>query len=173
MPSGVSAILVTQTILVSALVYWAGSRTKSKASSGVTPWAIVVPSPRTMMSPLTQENAAEPHALRLRPAADTGRRSLGHGVTALRCGDPSVTGPSARSAGVLELDDDSEVGLLGDLDEEVVELVMMVGARLADGLGATAPGEVVIVCGPDDPVPDDAEILGEGLWGMADPVAGY
>ena len=44
-PSGVSASLVTQTILVSALVYWAGSRTKSKTSSGVTPRTTAVPSP--------------------------------------------------------------------------------------------------------------------------------
>ena len=36
-PSGMSASFVTHTILVSAFVYWAGSRTKSKTSSGVTP----------------------------------------------------------------------------------------------------------------------------------------
>ncbi len=33
------------------------------------------------------------------------------------------------------------------------------GDLLADGLRAAAPGEAVVVCGPDDPVPDDAEIL--------------
>ena len=49
MPSGVSASLVTQIILVSALVYCAGSSTKSKAWSGVTPMATVVPSPLTMI----------------------------------------------------------------------------------------------------------------------------
>src|SRR5205823_7656903 len=49
MPSGVSPSLVTQIILVSALVYWAGSRTKSKTSSGVTPLMMTVPSPRTPM----------------------------------------------------------------------------------------------------------------------------
>ena len=50
MPSGVSASLVTQTILVSAFVYWAGSSTKSNTSSGVTPVATAVPSPLTMAS---------------------------------------------------------------------------------------------------------------------------
>src|SRR5437763_14058474 len=49
MPSGVSPSLVTQIILVSARVYWAGSRTKSKTSSGVTPLIVIVPSPRTPM----------------------------------------------------------------------------------------------------------------------------
>src|SRR5437868_4463306 len=46
MPSAVSPSLVTHTILVSAFVYWAGSRTKSNASCGVTPRATAVPSPR-------------------------------------------------------------------------------------------------------------------------------
>src|SRR5579863_6361311 len=47
-PSATSASFVTHTILVSALVYWAGSRTKSKTSSGVTPCTTAVPSPRIM-----------------------------------------------------------------------------------------------------------------------------
>ena len=51
MPSEVSASLVTQIILVSALVYWAGSSTKSNTSSGVTPLATVVPSPRIIEIP--------------------------------------------------------------------------------------------------------------------------
>src|SRR2546421_12950587 len=46
MPSAVSPSLVTHTILVSAFVYWAGSRRKSNASCGVTPRATAVPSPR-------------------------------------------------------------------------------------------------------------------------------
>src|SRR5262249_58637667 len=50
MPSGVSPSFVTHTILVSAFVYWAGSRTKSKASRGVTPRAIAVPSPRIIVA---------------------------------------------------------------------------------------------------------------------------
>src|SRR5438552_16903528 len=48
-PSSVSASLVTQTILVSALVYWAGSRTKSNTSWGVTPGTNAMASPRRVM----------------------------------------------------------------------------------------------------------------------------
>src|SRR6516165_1429672 len=47
-PLGKSASFVTQIIFVSALTYCAGSRTKSKASSGVTPRATVDPSPLTI-----------------------------------------------------------------------------------------------------------------------------
>src|SRR5437667_9379838 len=56
MPSAVSPSLVTHTILVSAFVYWAGSRTKSNASCGVTPRATAVPSPRI----ITDERSSVP-----------------------------------------------------------------------------------------------------------------
>src|SRR6266403_843941 len=48
-PSSVSASLVTHTILVSALVYWAGSSTKSNTSCGVTPGTNTTASPRRVM----------------------------------------------------------------------------------------------------------------------------
>src|SRR5437868_5775658 len=63
MPSAVSPSLVTHTILVSAFVYWAGSRTKSNASCGVTPRATAVPSPRI----ITGEGSSGPRlAVQLR-----------------------------------------------------------------------------------------------------------
>src|SRR5438270_3573128 len=95
MPSGVSPSLVTQIILVSALVYWAGSRTKSKTSSGVTPLMTTVPSPRTAMR-LTSPRVDVGSLL---PCAGWSRRSALEGG-----GDPA--------AGVGGIDDvvDLEVG---------------------------------------------------------------
>jgi hypothetical protein len=50
MPSIVSAIRVTPVILVSALVYCAGSSTKSNTSCAVTPVMNSLPSPRIMFA---------------------------------------------------------------------------------------------------------------------------
>src|ERR1039458_3800641 len=85
MPSGRAASFVTQTILVSALVYCAGSSTKSKTSSGVTPFTTAVPSPRITVLP--------PEVVPALGAEDSHGAPYGARTRADGAGDPEIAPP--------------------------------------------------------------------------------
>src|SRR5665213_1701776 len=110
MPSGVSASLVTQTILVSALVYCAGSSTKSNTSSGVTASATVVPSPLIMAGPPLH---LAPRVTRRQPSAafQSPRKVMGLEVIAMVIGQ---LGPG------LQADDERDARRLSDGSVQVL-----------------------------------------------------